>query len=503
MIDGLTPYPAMKESGVEWLGEVPGHWEIRQLRSIAEMRVSNVDKLSKEHERSVRLCNYSDVYRHDRIQAGMPFMEATATTDEIERFRLKVGDVLITKDSEAWDDIGVPALVESTEPDVVSGYHLALLRPDIEWVSGAFLYHALSSPGVIDQFYVRAKGVTRYGLSHGTIKSVRLPLPPLPEQAAIVRFLDHADRCIRRYIRAKEKLIVLMEEQKQAIIQQAVTGRIDVRTRRPYPAYTSSGVEWLGDLPAQWEVHRLRNVADIHFSNVDKHSNHNEYPVRLCNYSDVYYNDRIRARMDFMKATATADEIERFRLNVGDVIITKDSEAWNDIGVPALVESTDRDLVCGYHLALLRPIHQRISGEFLQQILSYRGVAIQFFVQANGVTRFGLSQTAIKSIWLPIAPPPEQAAIVHFLGETTTKADNAITRARCEIDLLREYRTRLTSDVVTGKLDVRKAAATLPEEPGAPLAPEGECTGPGGRNEGRTSPSRPIEFPAAQKEMIA
>ena len=89
-------------------------------------------------------------------------------------------------------------------------------------------------------------------------KSVWLPLPPLPEQTAIVRFLDHADRRIRRYIRAKQKLIALLEEQKQAIIHQAVTGQIDVRTGQPYPSYKDSGVEWLGEVPEHWELRRVK-----------------------------------------------------------------------------------------------------------------------------------------------------------------------------------------------------------------------------------------------------
>ena len=258
MIADLKPYPAMKDSSVEWLGAVPEHWEVRRLRNTSEMRVSNVDKHAKDDEQPVRLCNYVDVYKNERIRSGMAFMRATATTDEIERFRLQSGDVLITKDSEAWNDIGVPALVEDTQDDIVSGYHLALLRPFPERVDGGYLFRALQSTAVTYQFHVEANGVTRYGLSHSAIKSVWLPLAPLPEQAAIVRYLDHVDRRIRRYIRAKQKLIKLLEEQKQALIHQIVTGRIDVRTGQPYPAYKPSGVEWLGDVPEHWKILPLK-----------------------------------------------------------------------------------------------------------------------------------------------------------------------------------------------------------------------------------------------------
>jgi len=107
---------------------------------------------------------------------------------------------------------------------------------------------------------------------------------------------------------------------------------------KPYPAYKDSGVPWLGEVPEHWAVRRIRNAVDMRVSNVDKHTKEGELPIRLCNYVDVYKNDRITERMSFMQATATAEEIERLRLEPGDVLITKDSEIWNDIAIPALVE---------------------------------------------------------------------------------------------------------------------------------------------------------------------
>ena len=160
-------------------------------------------------------------------------------------------------------------------------------------------------------------------MHNGGIKAVRLPLPPLDEQAAIVRFLDHPDRRLQRYIRAKQQLIALLEEWKQAVIHRAVTRGLDPDVR-----LKPSGVEWLGDVPEHWEVRRLRTVAEMRVSNVDKHVKPGETPVRLCNYGDVYKNDNISGRMRFMRATATAEETEWFRLEAGDVLITKDSETW-------------------------------------------------------------------------------------------------------------------------------------------------------------------------------
>ena len=244
------PYAAYKPSGVKWLDEVPAHWDVRRLRTVAEMRVSNVDKHVNEDELPVRLCNYVDVYNRDRITRSIPYMEATASLAEIERFRLNQGDVLITKDSETWDDIGVPALVTEAADDLICGYHLAMLRP-FEELLGAYLARTLQSKTISYQFYIEAKGVTRYGLTQDGIQSVRIPLPPLPEQCAIVRYLDYVDRRIRRYVSAKRKLIALLEEEKQAVINRAVTRGLDPNAR-----LKPSGVEWLGDVPEHWEMIR-------------------------------------------------------------------------------------------------------------------------------------------------------------------------------------------------------------------------------------------------------
>ena len=232
---------------------------------------------------------------------------------------------------------------------------------------------------------------------------------------------------------------------------------------KPYSATKESGVEWLGAVPAHWEIRRLRRVAEMRVSNVDKHTREGEKPVRLCNYVDVYKNDFIQSRMNFMPATATVEEIERFRLRSRDVLITKDSEAWDDIGVPAFVQEVEDDVVSGYHLALLRSDTRHLDGEFLFRALQSQGVAYQFHVRANGVTRYGLSHSAIKSVRLPVPPLIEQDAIVHFLARSIVSLNEEVDRARRQIALFHEYRTRLIADVVTGKLDVREAAAELPE----------------------------------------
>ena len=200
---------------------------------------------------------------------------------------------------------------------------------------------------------------------------------------------------------------------------------------------------------------KLKQVATLIVSNVDKHSFSEEVPVRLCNYVDVYKKEIITSDINFMNATATLDEIERFRLKAGDVVITKDSEEWTDIAVPALIKYEANDFICGYHLAILRPNRKIIESEYLFRILQSSVIATQFHVSANGVTRYGLSHQSIKDVLIPVPPIDEQKEIVRYVQKNTESFNRAISFCKHEIDLIREYRTRLISDVVTGKRDVR------------------------------------------------
>ena len=464
MTADLKLYSAYKGSGVPWLGAVPAHWEVVRLRNTSEMRVSNVDKHTKDDEQPVRLCNYVDVYKNDRIRSGMAFMSATATTDEIERFRLRSGDVLITKDSEAWNDIGVPALVEDTEDDVVSGYHLALLRPFPERVNGGYLFRSLQSTAVAYQFHVEANGVTRYGLSHSAIKSVWLPLPPLPEQAAIVRFLDHADRRIRRYIRAKQKLIALLEEQKQAIIHQAVTGQIDVRTGKPYPACKDSGVEWLGDVPEHWDTARLKVFLLRPMRNgVFKKKDAFGSGVPIVNVADIYHDSFQIDPASLDRVQTTPNELRTYQVRTGDLFFVRSSLKLEGTGRAAVAIDCESGSVFECHLVQGRPDPRRAVARFLAFQLNSFSLRHYMISRANVVTMATVSQGVLASCPVFLPSISEQEGLLKQIDGECARVAATHDRAHREIDLLHEYRTRLITDVVTGKLDVREVAAGLPE----------------------------------------
>jgi type I restriction enzyme S subunit len=234
---------------------------------------------------------------------------------------------------------------------------------------------------------------------------------------------------------------------------------------------------WAETLPAGWNVSRLDSVATVLFSNVDKHTKEGELSVQLCNYVDVYKNEYITSRIEFMEATADNREIAKFQVREGDVLATKDSETSDDIAIPALVSEHLPGVICGYHLALIRPRSKRITGEFLAWVHRSKQFRAQYEAKAVGVTRFGLSQYAFRSALIPIPPREEQDRINEYLRLSCIAIDAVAAMAtpkdearlangvlNQQTKALRAYRNSLIHECVTGQrrvtpADLRRARA--------------------------------------------
>lgn len=288
------------------------------------------------------------------------------------------------------------------------------------------------------------------------------PNPELTEQIKIADFLDRETAKIDELIQKKRELIERLKEKRTALISHVVTKGLPPEEAAKHglpvnPPLKPSGVPWIGEVPAHWNIERLKFSSISRVSNVDKVSADDELPVRLCNYVDVYKNDQIHSDLPFMEGTATPEEIAKFGLRVGDVIITKDSENWRDIAIPAFVRETAPDLVCGYHLAIVRADRRRVLPRFLFDLFRSRAVNTQFQVAASGVTRYGLPKAAVGDAIVPIPPRDEQAQIAAFLDRETAKIDDLIAKLASAIEKLQEYRSALITAAVTGKIDVRGA----------------------------------------------
>jgi type I restriction enzyme S subunit len=442
-------YPAYKDSGVEWLGEIPAHWEVKRLKTIAVVELSNVDKKSVEGQESVRLCNYVDVYYNDCIRPDQDFMAATATPEQVRRFSLRAGDVLVTKDSESWTDIAVPAVVISDLPDVLCGYHLALVRPASD-CDGAFLARAFSAIGPRDQFQVTANGITRFGLGADAMRTALFATPPDDEQRAIAAFLDRETARIDALVAKKQRLIELLQEKRTALITRAVTKGLE-----PTAPMKASGVEWLGDIPARWDVKPLKAVTGLQTGLTlgKKHEGPSLITrpyLRVANVQDGYL-----ALEDIAEVQLPAQDATRYELRKGDVLMTEGGD-FDKLGRGHVWEGQVPGCLHQNHIFAVRPRRDALRPRFLAFAMSSGYGRAYFTATSKQSTNLAsTNSTKLRNLPMPLPSLSEQDEIVSGIDRETARIDALVAKVRTAIDRLKELRSALISAAVTGKIDVR------------------------------------------------
>lgn len=437
----IEKYRVYKQTELEWLGEIPKDWKVFRLKNCCDMIVSNVDKHSKANEIPVRLCNYVDVYKNDFITKSLMFMHATASYDEIQRYRILIDDVLITKDSEDWRDIGVPSLVKYSEDRLLCGYHLAILRPK-RFVLGSFLMRALLSQYLRYQFSIKANGITRYGISHGAIKDAIIALPPLEEQTAIAEFLDRKTSLIDKAINIKEQQIELLKERRQILIHKAVT-----RGLNPDVKMKDSGVEWIGEIPEHWEISFLSYVAKIDTGSTPDRSRPNYWNGNIpwvktgeVNYSVIYQTEEYITEFGLKNSATRLAPKGTVLMAMYGQGVTRGRVAI--LGTPATynqaccaIQFNDRIFnIYGYYFFIAAYANVRDAG--------------------NETSQMNLSSGYISKLKIPIPSKNEQVAISTFIETASQQIDTAILLKEKEIEKLKEYKSTLINSAVTGKIKV-------------------------------------------------
>ena len=447
----MNPYPTYWNSGVEWLGGVPTHWKVAPLGRIGRFFKGNGGTKVDETEEGVPCVRYGDLYTyHDFHIASSracvaPDVAATTYTP------IHFGDVLFAGSGETIDEIGKSAANIMVGPACCGG-DVIVFRPRVR-ADARFLGYATDCQPAARQKAQMGRGFTIIHIYGNDLKSLAIAIPPVPEQTAIVRFLDYATSRIDRYIRAKEKLIALLEEQKQAIINEVVTGRIDVRTGRPYVTYKPSGVEWLGSIPEHWNV----RPAKWHFREVDERSQTgSEELLSVSHLTGV----TPRSEKDVTMFEAVSNVGHKMCMP-GDLVINT-MWAW----MAALGMARQAGLVSPSYAVYRQTRGSWLSRDYAELMLRSAPYQIEYKRLSTGIrpSRLRLYPDVFLRIRLVCPPPEEQSTIIDFVNRESADSDHASRLMREEIAALKEYRARLIADVVTGKLDVRGTAPALPRK---------------------------------------
>lgn len=412
-------------------------WNIVTLKDIANILLSGVDKHILPRETSVYLCNYLDVYRNRQIDSSIPFSPGSATASEIARFRLQKGDVLITKDSETPDDIGVPAVVTDDLEDVICGYHLALIRPT-DGIDSSFIGYHLQSDIAKQHFLSTATGVTRFGLGIRAIASLPVPLPPPDEQAAIARILDAVDTAIARTREAVERARVLDHSLLHDLLDYGLAAKRPFQSKRP----------------EHWPVKRVDEVAEVG-SGVTLGRDvsgfkYVELPyLRVANVQDGHLD------LSTIKTVKVPiDEIDRYRLQPGDVLMTEGGDL-DKLGRGTLWEGQIPDCLHQNHIFRVRANPSALDPRFFAYVVE-SDIAKRYFMRvAKRTTNLAsTNKTQVRAFRFPVPPLSEQQQIAEIITAAKTKLQGLAEKEKA----LQQLKRSLMHDLLTGKVRVNHLA---------------------------------------------
>jgi len=401
-----------------------------RLKHLASVAVSNVDKKSVDGEVSVQLCNYTDVYYNDTITADLAFMAATATPDQVDRFSLRAGDVIITKDSETAADIAVSAFVAEDLPGVVCGYHLAVVRPG-RGIDPRYLYWCFESSRLRESLSVEATGVTRFGLRSESIANVAVPVTDVTAQLSIANFLDSETARIDALGASRLAMLPLLKERLTAAVDHALTavnGRVTPLMRLvPDDRQIMYGIVLPGP-----------NVED---------------GVPIVKGGDVGAG---RLHPDVL--AKTTQEIEapfaRARLRRGDVLVA----IRGSIGEGALVPPALDGANITQDVARVSP-RAGIESSWLLYALASTQAAAQMASRTTGATIRGLNIWDLERITVPVPSAEDQRHVAVRLNARCASYERSRTLLTEQIELLREHRQALITAAVTGEIDVTRKAS--------------------------------------------
>ena len=440
----LKPYPAHTPSGVEWLGEIPAHWEVRRLKYLATV---NDEALPETTDPDMGI-TYVDIGNVDSV-GGITGTEDLVFENAPSRARriVRQGDVII---STVRTYLKAIARIEPTDANLIVSTGFAVVRP--RHLHYAFVAYALSSPYFVERVVAHSTGVSYPAINASELACLDIVFPPLPEQCAIAAFLDRETARIDAMVSREERLIELLHEKRTALITRAVTRGLD-----PNATMKDSGVEWLEEIPAHWDVKRLKYLVGKIGSGKTPRGGAERYVddgVMLLRSQNVHFGKLHLADVAYIDADTDA-EMAGSRVGEGDVLLNITGAS---LGRSCVARLGGVDANVNQHVCVLRPNQQQDESEFLAYSIESRSLQDQIFNNENGVSRDALNFEQIGDLVFARPATSEQQAIADFLDRETAKLDALVAKVQEAIDRLKELRAALISAAVTGRIDVREEA---------------------------------------------
>lgn len=443
MIADLKPYSEYKHSGLPWIGQVPGHWETRPAFGAF---VPNHERNHGMKEKTVLSLSYGRIVIKptEKLRGLVP--------ESFETYQIVNPGDIVLRTTDLQNDHTSLRVGMVRDRGIITSAYLALRTSS--GVSPEFGFQLLNVWDSSKAIYGHGSGL-RQNLDFSHFKRMPVVVPPAKEQAAIVRFLDWANGRLERAIRAKRKVIALLGEQKQAIIHRAVTRGLD-----PSVPLKPSGVPWLGDIPQHWEVRRLRHLIKgrlTYGANAAAEFTNPDWP-RYIRITDFGTDGALKSSTFRSLPPSIASD---YMVSPGDVLFARSGAT---VGKAFLVRTLTGSACHAGYLIRARPDRNFVHPEYLFAFTQSKAFSAWKDSTFNTATIQNIG--ADKYANLPVAVPSlsEQQVILESVTTEQRPLLATISRLEREIELLREYRTRLVVDVVTGKLDVREAVARLPDE---------------------------------------
>lgn len=445
-------YSAYKDSSVGWLGMVPEGWPIKRLRFVADI---NPVKSEVRHIASDTLVSFVSM---DAVgEDGNLRLDTVKSIDEVATgyTYFRDGDVVVAKITPCFEN-GKGAIAEGLENGIGFGTtELHVLRSraqlDRHYLFYLTISHTFRSLGAACMY--GAGGQKR--VPDDFIRDFRQPIPALAEQLSIIAFLDRETERIDRLIAKKELQIELLLEKRSALISHVVTKGLN-----PKAKMKDSEIEWLGEIPAHWEVKKLKYLADGSLVNgLFKKKENFGTGYKLVNVFDIYRDNFLVDYNSLDRVEADEDEVKKYGVQPGDIFFVRSSLKLEGVGRSVCALEVAEPTVFECHVVRARPRQELITPKYLVNFLNSVHATRRFIALANMVTMATIDQDKIKSLEIPLPPLADQNKITEYLDNQTVIIDNVAKKIRESIDKLQEYRASLISAAVTGKIDVREEVA--------------------------------------------